>query len=57
MLRGLLAALLILVSGHVVAGVNDVIVDKAWLHETVKGQQDVSVMLISASPNPHAYWR
>ncbi len=45
MLRGIFAALLILVAGQAVAGVNDVMVDKAWLHETVKGQQDVSVML------------
>lgn len=45
MLRGLLLTVLILLAGPALAGVNDVIVDKVWLHETVKGQQEVSVHL------------
>lgn len=45
MLRGLLTTLLLLIATSASAGVNDVMVDKAWLHETVKGQRNVNVML------------
>ncbi|MDD4978585.1 MAG: copper chaperone PCu(A)C [Gallionella sp.] len=45
MLRGLLTALLLLIATSASAGANDVMVDKAWLHETVKGQRNVNVML------------
>jgi len=45
MLRGLLTTLLLLFAGAAAAGANDVIVQSVWLHETVKGQQEVSVRL------------
>lgn len=45
MLRGLLITLLSLLAAPASAGVNDVIVGKAWLHETVQGQRNVNVML------------
>jgi copper(I)-binding protein len=45
MLRGWLITVLLLLAGPALAGVNDVMVDKVWLHETVKGQQEVSVHL------------
>lgn len=45
MLRGLLTALLLSIATSVSAGVNDVMVNKAWVHETVQGQRNLNVML------------
>lgn len=45
MLRGLILLLAALYALPAWAGVNDVIVNKAWAHETVPGQRNLNVMV------------
>lgn len=56
MWRGLFWAWALLLAQPAAAGVNDVLADKAWLRETVKGQQEVSVMLTLSVTKATLVW-